>query len=54
MPIELKGKISDIIFQNDENGYTIANLISDELGEVTVVGCMPSVRELDNIKGSGE
>ena len=54
MPIELKGKISDIIFQNDENGYTIANLISDELGEVTVVGCMPSVRELDNIQVSGE
>lgn len=53
MSIQIKGKISDIIFQNEENGYTIANLVSDELGELTVVGCMPSIRPMDNLEVSG-
>lgn len=54
MSIQVKGKISDIIFQNEENGYTIANLVCDELGEVTIVGCMPSVRPMDNLEVSGQ
>ena len=38
----LEGTVSSIIFQNEENGYTILRLDAGE-EEMTVVGSMPGV-----------
>lgn len=49
---KLQGMVSDIVFKNEENGYTIASL-ANENDEITVVGCMPtlSVGETIEIEG---
>lgn len=37
----VEGTVQSVIFQNEENGYTVLSLLT-ELGEVvTVVGCIP-------------
>lgn len=51
--ITIKGKVLEIIYRNDENGYTIALLQGESLGEVTVTGCLPSFREQDLVEVSG-
>lgn len=35
----LEGMISDIVFKNQENGYTIAHL-ANSMDEVVIVGCI--------------
>ena len=49
----VEGTVSSIIFQNEENGYTILRLEAGQ-GEITVVGCMPGVApgESLSIRGS--
>ena len=44
---EKQGIITEIIFHNEENGYTIA-VMETEDEYFTVVGCLPSC-----VKGSG-
>lgn len=39
----VEGTVTAVIFRNEENGYTVLRLAAGELGEVTVVGCMPGV-----------
>ena len=48
----LEGMVTDIVFQNEDNGYTIAK-ISNRDGDFTAVGCMPtlSVGETIEIEG---
>lgn len=53
MSIITKGKVLDIIFQNQENGYTIAVVYTDDHGTLTVTGCMPSVQAQDNVELRG-
>ena len=51
--MELKGEIVDVIYQNEINSYTIANLqTEDEM--FTVVGYLPFVNLGDNIKVYGK
>lgn len=51
--MELKGEIVDIIYQNEVNSYTIANL--ETLEEVfTVVGYLPFISVGDNLKLEGK
>jgi exodeoxyribonuclease V alpha subunit len=50
---KLQGTISDIIFKNEENGYTIANL-TNENDEVTIVGCMPTLTTGESIEIEGK
>jgi exodeoxyribonuclease V alpha subunit len=50
---KLQGTISDIIFKNEENGYTIANL-TNENDEVTIVGCMPTLTIGESIEIEGK
>jgi exodeoxyribonuclease V alpha subunit len=38
---ELTGCVNSVIFQNDENGYTVLRLDADTGEQVTVVGCLP-------------
>ena len=37
----LSGRVSAVIFENEENGYAVLTLVSDDGEENTVVGCLP-------------
>ena len=37
----VEGAVQNIIFQNEENGYTVLCLVTDEGEAITVVGCIP-------------
>ena len=39
--IELVGTVDEIIYANEENGYTVLSLEADDGERVTVTGCMP-------------
>ena len=39
--IDLAGTVSDIIYSNEENGYTVLVLETADGETVTVTGCMP-------------
>ena len=39
--VELAGSVSAVIYQNEENGYTVLRLDTDDGGTATVVGCLP-------------
>lgn len=49
---KLEGMISDIVFKNEENGYTIAYLANED-EEVTIVGCMPTLSVGESIEVEG-
>ncbi len=38
----IKGTITSVIFRNNENGYAVLRLKSDEYGDITVVGTIPA------------
>ncbi len=38
---ELAGSVSAVVYQNEENGYTVLRLETDDGGTATVVGCLP-------------
>ncbi|WP_343338112.1 ATP-dependent RecD-like DNA helicase [Terrisporobacter petrolearius] len=50
---KLQGMVSDIIFKNEENGYTIASL-ANENDEITIVGCMPTLSVGESIEIEGK
>lgn len=50
----LKGRVQEIIFRNDENGYTVARFQGEKLGQTTVTGVMPSVNEGDVVQLEGQ
>ena len=37
----IEGTVEAVIYQNQENGYTVLKLDCGEQGGITVVGCMP-------------
>ncbi|MBQ8387541.1 MAG: ATP-dependent RecD-like DNA helicase [Clostridia bacterium] len=47
--IELKGSVEGIIYANEENGYTICDLGTEEGELVTVVGVLPYISEGDSL-----
>ncbi len=47
--MELKGQISEIIYQNEVNSYTIAEFETDESLE-TIVGYLPFINKGDSLK----
>jgi exodeoxyribonuclease V alpha subunit len=49
----LEGMISDIVFKNEENGYTIAHLVNSD-DEVVIVGCMPTLSIGESIEVEGK
>lgn len=51
--MELTGEITAIIYRNDTNGYTIANLVVDK-AEITIVGYLPFVNKGDYVKVYGK
>ena len=50
---KLQGMVSDIVFKNKENGYTIAYL-ANENDEITIVGCMPTLSVGESIEVEGK
>ena len=51
--LELQGTVSGIVFRNDSNGYSIVRF-DCEGEQVTLVGCLPLVREGEELKIRGE
>ncbi len=51
--IQMEGSVQSIIYQNEENGYTVLRLEAAE-GAVTVVGCMPGVTPGESIAVQGQ
>ena len=49
----IEGMVSDIVFKNEENGYTIAHLANSE-NEVVIVGCMPTLSVGESIELEGK
>lgn len=49
----LEGMISDIVFKNEDNGYTIAHLVNSD-NEVVIVGCMPTLSIGESIEVEGK
>ncbi len=49
---QIEGTVSSIVFQNEENGYTILRLEAGA-GEVTVVGCMPGIAPGESVSVLG-
>ena len=39
--VTIEGAVDTVVFQNEENGYTVLHLLTDEGEVVTVVGCIP-------------
>ena len=51
--MEIKGEVTDIIYQNDVNSYTIA-VFETEDEETTIVGYLPFVKSGDTLKVEGK
>jgi len=51
--VELEGRLIEIIFQNESNGFLVGVLNCEE-EEVTVVGCLPALREGEVISVKGK
>ena len=49
----LSGYVEHIVFRNEDNGYTVFQLVSDE-GELTCVGTFPYINEGEMLDVSGE
>lgn len=49
----IEGLITDIVFQNEDNGYTIAKLTNED-GEISVVGCMPTLSVGETVEVEGK
>lgn len=51
--MKIKGEVTDIIYQNDVNSYTIAVFETDD-EETTIVGYLPFVKSGDTLKVEGK
>ncbi len=49
----LEGVVEDIIYKNDENGYTVARVELDDGGAITIVGAMPFLGAGEHISATG-
>jgi exodeoxyribonuclease V alpha subunit len=50
---EITGTVTAVIFQNEENGYTVLRLDTGSHGEVTAVGCIPGVTPGETLEATG-
>ena len=49
----VEGTVQNIIFQNEENGYTVLRLVTEEGELITVVGCIPCAAPGEHLGVSG-
>lgn len=52
--MEIEGYISHIIYRNEENGYQVAVLTTDDADEITIVGTLANVDEGERLRVCGE
>ncbi|KAB3526652.1 SF1B family DNA helicase RecD2 [Alkaliphilus serpentinus] len=50
--VELEGKLIEIIYKNDTNGYLVG-LLSTPEEDVTIVGCLPTLKEGEGLSVKG-
>ena len=50
---QIVGTVTAVIFRNEENGYTVLRMEVDDVGEITVVGCMPGVTPGETLEAEG-
>lgn len=50
---QITGTVTAVIFRNEENGYTVLRMDIGDLGEATVVGCMPGVTPGETLEAEG-
>ena len=48
-----EGTVQSVIFQNEENGYTVLRLVTEEGELITVVGCIPCAAPWEHLGVSG-
>lgn len=51
--LELEGRLVEVIFQNESNGYTVGVLEADD-EEITIVGFLPMLRQGEYIQVKGD
>jgi exodeoxyribonuclease V alpha subunit len=51
---QIQGTVDDIVFQNEDNGYVVARLKSEDKSIVTIVGCIPYITEGQSLKLTGK
>ncbi len=49
----IEGSVETVIYQNEENGYTVLRVDAGDQGGVTVVGCMPGIAPGESISVRG-
>ena len=49
----IEGTVSAVVYQNEENGYTVLRLDVGDGAAITVVGCMPGVAPGEGISVQG-
>ena len=49
----LEGTVEAVVYQNQENGYTVLRLDVGEEEPVTVVGCIPGVSPGETLSAQG-
>ena len=49
----LSGTVDAVVYQNEENGYTVLRLDVGEEEPVTVVGCIPGVAPGESLSAQG-
>ena len=50
----IEGCVEAVVFQNEENGYTVLRIDAGDRGGVTVVGCMPGIAPGEEIAVTGQ
>lgn len=48
--MEIEGQLTNIIYKNDTNSYTVAEFLTNENEEITVVGYLPFINVGDSLK----
>lgn len=49
----IEGTVDAVIYQNEENGYTVLRIDAGEQGGITVVGCMPAIAPGESLSVQG-
>lgn len=50
----VEGTVDAVIYQNEENGYTVLRVDAGEQGGITVVGCMPNIAPGERLSVRGK
>ena len=52
--IQISGTVKALLFQNEENGYTVIKLETTDGEDITVVGCLPYASPGERLTVTGE